>query len=144
MKISKRHLPQMINEVFYLRQNTIIYVFSTDNTRNKFMLNSTVSRANHLQQTLPSEVKDCSSLQLFKNQIKIWHYDRHQCQICSGYLTNVGYFQHYLCSVVDMWQNCAPAKCKQHKCHFAVKTMHVLPCILSKIYQLRCKVMTSF
>ena len=30
------------------------------------------------------------------------------------------------CSVVDTWHNCANAKCKQPKCHIAVKTINVV------------------
>ena len=61
--------PELMNEVFYLSQNHYklrnLTVFATDNRCNKFMLNSTVYRASQLWQTLPSEVKDCPSLQLF-------------------------------------------------------------------------------
>ena len=64
--------PELMNEVFYLSQNHYklrnLTVFATDNRCNKFMLNSTVYRASQLWQTLPSEVKDCPSLQLFKNK----------------------------------------------------------------------------
>ena len=78
-----------MNEVFYLRQNHYnlrnLNVFANDNQRNKFMLNSTVYRANQLWQTLPSEVKDCLLPQLFQNKIKTWRCDRCQCQICSRY-----------------------------------------------------------
>ena len=94
-----------MNEVFYLRQNHYnlrnLNVFATDNPLNKFMLNSTVHRANQLWQTLPSEVKDCSSLQLFEKKIKTCRCDRCQCQICLRYLSNVGYFYLYCCSVVE-------------------------------------------
>ena len=74
IKISKRPFPR--TEVFYLRRNHHnvhnLHVFATDNSRSKFMLNSTVYRANQLYQTLRSEVKDCPSGQLFKNKIKTW------------------------------------------------------------------------
>ena len=68
--------PKFMNEVFYLRQNhrnlRSLKVFATDNPRNKFLLNSTVYRANELCQIQLSEVKDCPSPQLFKNKIKTW------------------------------------------------------------------------
>ena len=57
-----------MNEVFFLRQNHYnlrsFNVFATDNTRNKYLLNSSVYRANQLRQTLPSKIKDCASQQL--------------------------------------------------------------------------------
>ena len=85
-----------MNEVFYLRQNhynlSNFNVFATGNSRNIYLLNSSVYRANQLWQTLPSAIKDCASLQLFKDKIKTWHCDRCQCQICSKYIADVGYF----------------------------------------------------
>ena len=70
---------KLMKIVFYLRQNhcnlSSLNVFAMDNPRNNFKLNSTVYRANQLWQTLPSEVKDCPSLQQ-KNKIKTWRYDR--------------------------------------------------------------------
>ena len=124
-----------MNEVFYLRQNHYnlrnLNVFATDNPLNKFMLNSTVHRANQLWQTLPSEVKDCSSLQLFEKKIKTCRCDRCQCQICLRYLSSVGYFYLYCCSVVESWRNCVTVKHKWPKCNFAGKTINVTPWILS-------------
>ena len=62
--------PEYMNEDLHSRQ---IYcnlynlnVFATDNPPNKFMLNSTVYRANQLCQILPFEGKDCPSLQIYK------------------------------------------------------------------------------
>ena len=85
-----------MNEVFYLRQSYYnlrnFNVFATDIPRKKYLLNSSVYRANQLWQALPSEIKDCASLQLFKDKMKTWRCDRCQCQICSRYITNVGYF----------------------------------------------------
>ena len=64
-----------MNEVFFLPQNHYnlrsLNVFARDKPRTKFLLNSTVYRANQLLQTLLSEVKDCPSLQLFKKKSKL-------------------------------------------------------------------------
>ena len=83
--------PDLMNEVCYLRQNHYnlhnFNVFATDNPRN-----SSVYRANQLWQTLPSEIQECASLQLFKDKIRTCCCDRSQCQICSRYIANVGYF----------------------------------------------------
>ena len=68
------YFPNLMNEVFYLRQNyynvSILNVSATDNPRNKYLLDSSVYRANQLWQTLTSEIKGCASLQLFKDKIK--------------------------------------------------------------------------
>ena len=72
--------PELMSEVFYLRQNHCslrsLNVLATDNPRKEFMLNSTSYLANQIWQTLPPEVKGCSSLQLFRNKIKAWRCDR--------------------------------------------------------------------
>ena len=63
-----------MNEVFYLRQTYYnprnFNVFVTDNPCNKYLLNSSIYRANELWQTLPSKIKNCASLQLCKDKIK--------------------------------------------------------------------------
>ena len=90
------YFPNLMHEVFYLRQNhhnlRNFNAFATDNPRNKYLLNSSVYRGNQLWQTLPSEIKGCESMQLFKDKIKTWRRDRCQFQICSRYIANVGYF----------------------------------------------------
>ena len=89
--------PDLMNEVFYLRQNHYnlrnFNAFATDNPGNKYLLNSSVYRTNQLWQTLPSEIKDYASLQFFKDKIKTWHCDICQCQTCSRYIANIGYIQ---------------------------------------------------
>ena len=74
--------PELMNKVFYLRQNhykvRCLNVFATNNPRKKFMLNATVYRANKLWETPLSEVKYCPSLQLFKNKIKTGRWYRYQ------------------------------------------------------------------
>ena len=90
------YFPNLMNEVFYLRQNyynlSNLNVSATDNPRNKYLLDSSVYRANQLWQTLTSEIKGCASLQLFKDKIKTWHCDRCHCQICSRYVAKIFYF----------------------------------------------------
>ena len=50
-------------------------VFATYNLCNKYLLNSNVYLVNQFWQILPSEIKDCASLQLFKDNIKTWQID---------------------------------------------------------------------
>ena len=80
------YFPDLMNQVFYLRQNHYnlrnFNVFATNNPRNKYLLNSFVYRANQLWQTLPSEIKRRASLQLYKDKIKTGRRDRCQCHIC--------------------------------------------------------------
>lgn len=138
---------ELMNEVFYLRQNQYnlrnLNAFDTDNSRNKFMINSTVYRANQLWKALLSKVKGCPSLQVFKNKIKTWRCDTCECQICSKHLSNLSYFQLYSCSVIVSFQNCAVATWKWLKCYFVGKTMNLSPCILSE-YLLRHNLCCSY
>ena len=64
---------KLMNEVFYLPSNHYnlrsLNVVATDIPRNKFLLNFTVYRANQLWQTLPFEIKDCSSQQFFIDKL---------------------------------------------------------------------------
>ena len=66
--------PNLINEVFYLHPNHYnlrnFNVFATDNPCNKYLLSSSIYRANELWQTLPFKIEGCASLQLFKDKIK--------------------------------------------------------------------------
>ena len=64
---------ELFNEFFYLSQNHCylrsLNVFVSDNPCNRFLLNSTVYKANQLRLPLPSKVKDYPSLQLLLNKI---------------------------------------------------------------------------
>ena len=93
LQIFRRLLPRF-NEwsLLFTPKPRNFNVFATDNPRNKYLLNSSVYRADQLWQTFPSEIKDYASLQLIKDKIKNWSCDRCQCQICSTYIANIGYF----------------------------------------------------
>ena len=60
--------PDIMNEVFHLRQNTCnlrnFHAFTTDVPRNNCMLKSVVYRANQLRETLPFDLKNSCSLAL--------------------------------------------------------------------------------
>ena len=56
----------IMNDVFHLGQNTYNYIFATDVPRNICMLNSVVYRASQLWETLPFDLKNSCSLELFK------------------------------------------------------------------------------
>ena len=66
--------PDIINDVFHLRQNTWnlrnFQAFATDVSRNNCMLNSVVYRANQLWETLPFDLKKSCLLELFKRGLK--------------------------------------------------------------------------
>ena len=66
---------KLMNEVFCLLQNHYnlrsLNIFPRNKPRTKILLNPTVSWANQLWKTLPSEVKECPSLQPFKKKSKL-------------------------------------------------------------------------
>ena len=85
----------IMNDVYHLRQNTYnlrsSHAFATDVPRNSCMLNSVVYSANQLKQTLPSDLKNSCSVELFKKVLKNWRSTRCSCQICSRFIADVGY-----------------------------------------------------
>ena len=60
--LTPKTFPDLMNEVFYLLRKHYnlrsFNLFVTDNRRNKYLLNSSVYRANQIWQTQPSEIKD--------------------------------------------------------------------------------------
>ena len=113
-----------MKETFCLRPNRYnlrnINIFATNNPRNKLKLDPSVYWADQWWQTLPFEIKDFPSLQLFKSKIKTWCCGRFQCQICSRYLANVQ------CALLTLQLLLLLLlQCKWPKCHFAVKTTNL-------------------
>ena len=94
-KFLNGYSPDIMNDVFHLRQNTYnlqnFHAFATDVPRNNCMLNSVVYRANQLWETLPFDLKNSCSLELFKKGLKNWRCTRCPCQICSRFIADVGY-----------------------------------------------------
>ena len=94
-KFLNGYSPDIMNEVFYLRQNTYnlrnFHAFATDVPRNNCMLNSVANRANQLRETLTFDLKISCSLELFKKGLKNWRCTRCPCQICSEFIVDFGY-----------------------------------------------------
>ena len=131
------YFPDLMNQVFYLRQNHYnlrnFNVFATNNPRNKYLLNSFVYRANQLWQTLPSEIKDCASLQLYKDKIETWRVIDVNVIFAQDILLMLVIFN--LFSVTQSRhkakQICTVVNCKLPKCPFSVKAMYSPPWIWS-------------
>ena len=87
--------PDIMNDVFHLRQNTYdlrnFHAFATDVPRNNCMLSSVDYSANQLWETLPFDLKDSCLLELFKKGLKNWLCTRCPCQICSRFIADIGY-----------------------------------------------------
>ena len=85
----------IMNDVFHLRQNTYnnrnFHAFAADLPRNNCKLISVVYRPNQLWETLPFDLKNSGSLELFKKGLKNWCCTGCPCQICSRFTADVGY-----------------------------------------------------
>ena len=96
-KFLNGYSPDIMNDVFHLRQNTYnlrnFNAFATDVPRNNTMLNSVIYRANQLWETLPFDLKTSCSLEFFKKELKNWRCTRCPCQICSRFIADVGYIE---------------------------------------------------
>ena len=90
---------KLLNDIFHLRQNTHnlrnFHAFATDVSRNNCMINSVIYGANQLWETLPFDLKNSCSLELFKtglkNWLKNWRCTRFSCQIWSRFIADVRY-----------------------------------------------------
>ena len=89
-KFLNGYSPDIMNDVFHLRQNTYnlrnFHSFATGTPRNNCMLNSVVYKANQLWETLPFDL-----LELFKKRLKNWRCTRCPSQICSRFIADVVY-----------------------------------------------------
>ena len=96
-KFLNGYSPDIMNDVFHLRQNTYnlqnFHAFATDVPRNNCMLNSVVYRADQLWETLPFDLKN--SPELFKKGLKNWRCIGCPCQISSRFIAAVNSSHQY-------------------------------------------------
>ena len=89
-KLLNGYSPDIMNDVFHLRQNTYnlrnFNAFATYVPRNNCMLNSFVYRANQLWETLPQKLM---LTRIIQERIKNWRCTRCPCQICSRFIADV-------------------------------------------------------
>ena len=52
-----------------------------------------IETASFVGASLPSDFKECKSLELFKSKIKNWIPENHPCRLCKTYLQRIGYVQ---------------------------------------------------
>ena len=88
--------PELMTDIFNLRKNpyNIRYfrLFGSENPRSvRFGVDAIAFRASQLWQKVPIAIKDSSSLEIFKAQIKLWSCDDCPCNLCKRFIVNVGY-----------------------------------------------------
>ena len=92
--------PELITDIFTLRKNPYnirnIRLFGSENSRSvRFGADAIAFRASQLWQKVPITMKDSSSLEIFKAQIKLWSCDDYLCNLCKRFIANVRYIYIY-------------------------------------------------
>ena len=90
------HSPDIMNDIFKLRENIYnlrnFHIFQTENPRSlKYGLDAISYRASQFWQQVPIDIREATSLALFKNLIKTWKCEDCPCRSCKIFIQNVGY-----------------------------------------------------
>ena len=88
--------PDLMNDVFIVRENTYnirnFNMFKSENPRsNKYGLETIAYRSGQLWNAVPDQIRQSSSLTIFKNKIKNWNCDSCPCTYCKTYIANLGF-----------------------------------------------------
>ena len=90
------HLPDIMNDIFKLRENTYplqnIHIFQRENPRSlKYGLDAIPYRTRQHWQQVPIDIREAVSLTLFKNRIKAWECIGCPCRSSKVSIQNVRY-----------------------------------------------------
>ena len=88
--------PAIMRDVFKLRENTYdlrnFHIFESQNHRTKkFGLDSTAYRASQLWKNVPEEIRNSTSLPMFKKKTKKVPLISCSCNCCRKYIHHVGF-----------------------------------------------------
>ena len=88
--------PDIMNTIFKLTQNTYnlrnFHGFESQNPRTKkFGLDTIAYRASQLWKNLPEEIRNSSSLLIFKGSVKKFPLISCSCHCCKTYIHHMGY-----------------------------------------------------
>ena len=88
--------PDIMSDIFKLRENTYnlrnFHIFESQNLRTKkFGLDSIAYRANQLWKNVPEEIRNSTSLPVFKEKIKKVPLISCSCNCCRKYIHHVGF-----------------------------------------------------
>ena len=121
--------PWLMNEVFYLRQNThnsrSLNVFATNNPCNKFMFYCLPVKSN--METLPSEVKTVHHYNVWRTKSKLGAVIDISLKCAQGTLPMYAVSSFTGALYLTCGKIALLFKCKWTKCHFTIKTIGVLP-----------------
>ena len=74
---------------YNLRSNTDFARISVNTSR--FGLNSLRYFASKVWNIVPSDIKNASNLNIFKNKIRKWEPKEYYCYLCQSYVSNLGF-----------------------------------------------------
>ena len=88
--------PDIMDDIFKLRENTYnlrnFHIFESQNPRTKkFGLDSIAYRASQLWKNVPEEIRNSTSLPMFKKKIKKVPLISCSCNCCRKYIHHVGF-----------------------------------------------------
>ena len=88
--------PDIMSDIFKLRENTYnlrnFHIFESQNPRTKkFGLDSIAYRASQLWKNVPEEIRNSTSLPMFKKKIKKVPLISCSCNCCRKYIQHVGF-----------------------------------------------------
>ena len=89
--------PKMMNQIFVIKESRYPSksIFQTNNIRTtKYGLESLKYLGPKILELIPEEIKNISSLELFKRKIKEWCPKNCPCKLCKLYVQGVGYVCH--------------------------------------------------
>ena len=94
-----RHLhglsPKLMTDIFTLQKNPYnirnIRLFGSENPQSvRFGVDAIPFRASQLKQKVPIAIKDSSSLEIFKAEIKLCSCEDCPCNLCKRFIANIG------------------------------------------------------
>ena len=95
-KVNRGLAPEILNEIFKFEKNPVYNLRSgenikTTNPRTTYYGTESITRLGaKIWNLIPNDIKELSSLELFKQRIKQWK-PNCPCRICKVYIRNVGF-----------------------------------------------------
>ena len=106
--------PDIMSDIFKLRENTYslrnFNIFDSQNPRTKRLgLASIAYRASQLWKNIPEEIRNSTSLSMFKKKIKKVSLISCSCNCCRKYIHHVGFIQlFYIFNGINLSTSCSP------------------------------------
>ena len=106
--------PDIMSDIFKLRENTNnlrnFHIFESQNPRTKdFALDSIAYKASHLLKNVPEEIRNSTSLPIFKKKIKKTPLISCSRNCCRKYIPRVEFiYLFYIFDLINLTTSCSP------------------------------------